>query len=82
MLRAHFKVYDFAPYRPGALSAFRHRRVYGPLQEAEYFDDYSRRSVPNGDGPVRVGEVLTEAGPRRMVHFVSTTRESHLSCTR
>ena len=36
------KAYDFAPYRPGAMSAFRHLRLYGPLQEAEYFDDYSR----------------------------------------
>ena len=36
------KVYDVAPYRPGAQSDYRHHRLYGPLQEAEYFDDYSR----------------------------------------
>jgi hypothetical protein len=26
------KVYDFAPYRPGAMSDYRHHRLYGPLQ--------------------------------------------------
>ena len=36
------KVYDFAPYRPAAMSAYRHLRLYGPLEEARYFDDYSR----------------------------------------
>jgi len=36
------KVWDFAPYRPGRMSAYRSRPMYGPLDEAAYLDDYAR----------------------------------------
>mmetsp|Transcript_16623 Transcript_16623/g.55395 ORF Transcript_16623/g.55395 Transcript_16623/m.55395 type:complete len:657 (-) Transcript_16623:18-1988(-) len=36
------KIYDFAPYKPGSNTMYRSHRMYNALDEADYFDDYSR----------------------------------------